>query len=111
MKEANSLFDKLLNDTEIIFNIDFLQNRDKYSHLANKIIYSGKIDEYFNYTDTQLEYRTVRWDYAVKETNNYQGTPVINYPDLNITYIRAIEYKHFEPYNKEVQENNKIIIG
>ena len=107
----NALFDKLLNDTEIIFNTDFLQNRDKYSHLADKIIYTGKIDEYFNYTNTPLEYRTVRWDYVVKETNNYQGTPVIHYPDLDIPYIRSIEYKHFEPYNKEVQENNKTIIG
>jgi UDP-galactopyranose mutase len=107
----NALFDKLLNDTEIHFNVDYLKNKEKYKNIADKIIYTGKIDEYFNYAIIPLDYRTGRWDIKIKDTDNYQGTSVIHYPDLDVPYIRTIEYKHFEPHNKEVQEKKKTIIG
>ena len=107
----NALFDKLLNDTEIHFNIDYLQNKEKYDKIADKVLYTGKIDEYYNYMYTPLEYRTVKWDNEVKDTDNFQGTSVIHYPDLDIPYIRTIEYKHLEPYNKEIQQKKKTVVG
>ena len=107
----NALFDKLLNDTEIHFNVDYLKNKDKYKNIADKVIFTGKIDEYFNYSIIPLDYRTLKWEYEIKNTDNYQGTSVIHYPDLDVPYIRSIEYKHLEPHNKEVQEMKKTVIG
>ena len=107
----NTLIDKLLNDTEVILNVDFLKNKDNYTKLADKIIYTGKIDEFYNYVNTPLEYRTVKWDMKVFNKDNFQGTPVIHYPEKKIPYIRVIEYKHFEPYNKEVQKKNKTVVS
>ena len=107
----NALFDKLLNDTEIHFNVDYIKNKEKYANIADKIIYTGKVDEYYNYTYTPLEYRTVRWENEIKDTDNYQGTSVIHYPDVDIPYLRVIEYKHFEPHNNEVQEKKKTVIS
>ena len=106
----NALFDKLLNDTEIIFNVDYLKEKDKYKKLADKILYTGKIDEYFNYINTPLDYRTVRWETKVLDTDNFQGTPVIHYPDVNVSYLRVIEHKHFDPYNKEIKKKNKTVV-
>ena len=107
----NALFDRLLNDTEIIFNTDFLKNKENFTKLADKVIYTGKIDEFYNYVYTPLEYRTVKWDTKVLDKDNFQGTPVIHYPEKKIPYIRVIEYKHFEPYNKEVQKKNKTVVS
>ena len=107
----NALFDKLLNDTEIHFNVDYIKNKEKYANIADKIIYTGKVDEYYNYTYTPLEYRTVRWENEIKDTDNYQGTSVIHYPDVDIPYLRVIEHKHFEPHNNEVQEKKKTVIS
>ena len=107
----NALIDKLLNDTEVILNVDFLKNKENYTKLADKIIYTGKIDEFYNYVNTPLEYRTVKWDMKVLNKDNFQGTPVIHYPEKKIRYIRVIEYKHFEPYNKEVQKKNKTVVS
>ena len=107
----NALFDKLLNNTEILFNVDFLKYKDNFTNMADKIIYTGKIDEYFNYVNTPLEYRTVKWDHEVVDKANFQGTSVIHYPELKIPYIRTIEYKHFEPHNKKIQEKNKTIVS
>ena len=106
----NALFDKLLNDTEIIFNVDYLKEKDKYKKIADKIIYTGKIDEYFNYVNTPLDYRTVRWETKVFNIDNFQGTPVIHYPDKNVSYLRVIEHKHLDPYNKEIQKKNKTVV-
>ena len=107
----NALIDKLLNDTEVILNVDFLKNKENYTKLADKIIYTGKIDEFYNYVNTPLEYRTVKWDMKVLNKDNFQGTIVIHYPEKKIPYIRVIEYKHFEPYNKEVQKKNKTVVS
>jgi len=107
----NSFIDKLLKDTEIILSTDYNKNKEKYEKLADKIVYTGKIDEYFDYKFGKLEYRTVRWDNEIKETDNYQGNAVINYASKDVPYTRVIEHKHFEPYNKEVQELNKTVIS
>ena len=107
----NSFIDKLLADTEVITNTDYNKNRDKYKNIADKIIYTGKIDEYFDYKFGKLEYRTVRWEDKIFDVANYQGNAVINHPDKDEPFTRVIEHKHFEPYNKEVQEKNKTIVS
>ena len=107
----NSFIDKMLNNTEVVLSTDYNKNRDKYEKLADKIVYTGKIDEYFDYKYGKLEYRTVRWDNVIKDTDNFQGNAVINYASKDVPYTRVIEHKHFEPYNKEVQELKKTVIS
>ena len=107
----NSFIDKMLKDTEVILDTDYNKNKDKYQNIADKIVYTGKIDEFYDYKYGKLEYRTVRWDNEIKDINNYQGNAVINYASKDVPYTRVIEHKHFEPYNKNVQELNKTVIS
>ena len=73
---------------------------------ANTIIYTGMIDEFFDYKYGRLEYRTLEFVELVKNTDNYQGNAVINYPSIKIPYTRSIEHRHF---NKEIQSDKTII--
>ena len=107
----NALIDKLLNDTEVITGVDYLLNREKYENLAEKIIYTGRIDEYYNYTYTPLDYRSYRYEHKILNTSNYQGAAIIKTPDIKKSYLRVIEHKHFEPYNKTLQELKKTVIS
>ena len=107
----NSFIEKMLQGTEVILSTDYNKNKEKYEKLADKIVYTGKIDEYFDYKYGKLEYRTVRWENEIKDTDNYQGNAVINYASKDVPYTRVIEHKHFEPYNKEVQEMKKTVVS
>ena len=107
----NALFDVLLNDTEISLNVDYIPNKERYDAAADQIIFTGRIDEYYNYTYGPLDYRTVRWVDEIKNVANYQGSAVIHYPDLNINYTRVVEHKHLDPYNKDVQKKKKTIVS
>jgi UDP-galactopyranose mutase len=107
----NAMIDKLLEDTEVITGVDYNTNREMYEKIADKIVYTGKIDEYFGYKYGKLQYRTVRWDTEIIEVANYQGTAVINQPDKNVEYTRIIEHKHFEPYNERIHQLNKTVIS
>ena len=107
----NSMIEKLLKNTKIDVGVDYNKNRDKYSNIADKIVYTGKIDEYFGYKFGKLEYRTVRWDTEIKDVANFQGAAVINHPDKNVPYTRVIEHKHFEPHNNKIQEMKKTVIS
>ena len=107
----NAFIDKLLQDTKVMTEIDYNKHRHEYEIIADKIVYTGKIDEYFNYKYGKLEYRTVRWENEIKDTDNYQGNAVINYADKQVPYTRVIEHKHFEPYNKQVQEKKKTVVS
>ena len=107
----NELFRILLNDTEINLSTDYIPNKDRYYKAADKIIFTGKVDEYYNYTYGSLEYRTVRWENEIKNTSNFQGSAVIHYPDLNINYTRVVEHKHFDPYNIRIQQKPKTVVS
>ena len=107
----NAFIDKLLKDTKVLTKIDYNKHRNEYANIADKIVYTGKIDEYFDYKYGKLEYRTVRWDNEVMDVDNYQGNAVINYADQEVPYTRVIEHKHFEPYNKELQEKKKTVVS
>lgn len=107
----NKLIDRLLEGVEAIVGVDFFNDREKWESMADEIVFTGKIDEYFNYSCGKLEYRTVRFDTEVIDTSNYQGNAVINYTSKEIPYTRIIEHKHFEMFGNEVYEIPKTVIS
>lgn len=91
-----ALIEKMLNGAEVRLDVDYLKNRDEYNALADKIVFTGMIDEYFDYCYGQLEYRSLRFETEVLDTPNFQGNAVVNYTEYEIPYTRIIEHKHFE---------------
>lgn len=92
----NRIIKKLLADCEVELNVDFIKQRDKYKNIANKIIFTGAIDNYFDYKFGQLEYRGLRFETERLEQDNYQGIAVMNFTAREVPYTRVIEHKHFE---------------
>lgn len=107
----NKLIDGLLDGVETRVNTDFFDDRDKWKGVADKIVYTGKIDEYFNYALGKLEYRTVRFETELLNTANYLGNAVVNYTDAEVPYTRIIEHKHFEMFGTDVDKNPKTVIS
>lgn len=93
------LVEKMLQDVEVRLGVDYLKNKQQYESMAKNIIYTGPIDEYFNYCFGKLEYRSLRFETEVLGMDNYQGNAVINYTERNIPFTRIIEHKHFDPVN------------
>lgn len=91
-----AVIEKLLEGIEVRTGVDFLKERAEYETLAEMIIYTGMIDEYYGCRLGALEYRSVRFETEVLECGNYQGNAVVNYTDREIPYTRIIEHKHFE---------------
>lgn len=93
----NVIIDKMLKDCDIELGVDYLQNKEKYNSIADKVLYTGMIDEYFNYSLGNLEYRSLRFENEIlPEVDDYQGNAVFNYTDRETPYTRIIEHKHFE---------------
>ena len=92
----NKLIDALFEGADIKTGVDFLAEKEKWMSMADKVVYTGAIDEYFEYCFGKLEYRTVRFETEVLDTDNYQGVAVVNYTDRETPYTRVIEHKHFE---------------
>ncbi len=92
----NVIIDKLLDGIDVELGVDFLSDRNKYEALADKIIFTGPIDEYYDYCFGPLEYRSVRFETEELDMENYQGNAVVNYTDAETPYTRIIEHKHFE---------------
>lgn len=90
------LIEKMLDGIEVRLNVDYLKQRNEYNALADKVIYTGPIDAYFDYKLGTLEYRSVRFENEVLDIENYQGNAVVNYTDPETPYTRIIEHKHFE---------------
>lgn len=107
----NKLIDGLLEGIETKTNVDFFENRSYWESLADKIVFTGKIDEYYDYRFGKLEYRTVRFEEEVHDTANYQGNAVVNYTERGVPYTRIIEHKHFEMFGTEVYEYPKTVIS
>lgn len=91
-----AIFEKLLSGCDVILNTDYIAHRKEYERVADKIIFTGTIDSYFNYCFGPLEYRSLRFETEVLDTDNYQGVAVVNYTDCETPYTRIIEHKHFE---------------
>lgn len=107
----NKLIEGLLDGIETKIEVDFFANRSYWEGLANKIVFTGKIDEYYNYRFGKLEYRTVRLEEEIQDMPNYQGNAVVNYTDREIPYTRIIEHKHFEMFGQDVYSCPKTIIS
>lgn len=92
----NKLIDGLLRNIEVQTNTNFFDNRSFFESLASKIVFTGRIDEYYNFQFGVLDYRSLRFEEEILEINNYQGCAAVNYTDSNIPYTRIIEHKFFE---------------
>ena len=90
------IVEKLLEGVEVRLNTDYLEHRQELNDLAEKVVYTGPIDAYFDYSQGVLEYRSVRFETELLEMENYQGNAVVNYTDAETPYTRIIEHKHFE---------------
>ena len=95
-----AIVEKMLEGTEVRTGIDFFEFRKENPEIAEKIIFTGMIDEYYDYKLGVLEYRSVRFEQERYEMENYQGNAVVNYTDREVPYTRIIEHKHFE-YGKQ----------
>ena len=100
------LIEKMLEGIDIKLNSNYFDDRDKYNKMANKIIYTGPIDEFFDYSLGALEWRSLKFDTKVFDLVNYQGNAVINYTSSDVKYTRVIEHKHFD-YNSD---SNKTVV-
>lgn len=107
----NKLIDKLLEGCEVRLGVDYFVNRNELDGLADKMVYTGEIDRYFDYRLGHLEWRTVRFETETMNVSNYQGNAVINYTEREVPYTRIIEHKHFECFGADVDKNPKTVIS
>ena len=107
----NKFIEGLLAGIETKVDTDFFANRKEFELMADKIVFTGKIDEFYNYQYGKLEYRTVRFENETLNTPNYQGLAQINYTDADIPYTRIIEHKHFESFADDVYKNPQTVIS
>ena len=134
----NKLIDGMLEGVDVITNIDFFDCQRNYDETlgvynvqcsarpkdacyqrdarmfnvqCSKILYTGKLDEYYNYRFGKLEYRTVRFEEEILDMPNYQGNAVMNFTDAEVPYTRIIEHKHFEMFGDDVYKCPKTVIS
>ena len=92
----NKIIEKMLENVEVRLNTDFFKNREELENIADKIVFTGMIDEFYDYKFGTLEYRSLRFEHEVLEEENHQGNAVVNYTEYEVPYTRIIEHKHFE---------------
>ena len=92
----NRITEKLLEGVEVKLSTDFFANRDYFMGLADRIVYTGPLDEYYDFRFGELEYRSLRFEHKELPVANYQGNAVVNYTEADVPYTRIIEHKHFE---------------
>ena len=107
----NKLIEGLLDGIEVKTRTDFFDNRTYWENIAEKIVFTGKIDEFYDYRFGKLEYRTVRFEEEIHNCCNYQGNAVVNYTDKEIPYTRIIEHKHFEMFGSEIDNCPRTVIS
>lgn len=108
----NKLIDGLLEGSDVLTDVDFFKSEYKDWHnFADKLVFTGAIDEFYGYRFGKLEYRTVRFEKEIKDTPNYQGNAVINYTESSVPYTRVIEHKHFEMFGEEIDKISKTVIS
>ena len=107
----NKLIDRMLEGADVRTGIDFFDDRELWEAKAEKVVFTGKIDEYFGYRYGMLEYRTVSFKQETLDMANYQGNAVVNYTDKEVPYTRVIEHKHFEMFGQEVYDNPKTVVS
>ena len=92
----NVIIDKLFEGCDIETGVDYLENKERYDGLGETVVYTGTIDAYFGYRYGKLEYRSLRFDHQLLDTEDFQGNAVVNYTEREVPYTRIIEHKHFE---------------
>ena len=92
----NVIFDKLLEGIDVELNVDFFDKKGELLQKADKIVFTGMIDQYFDYQYGVLEYRSLRFEHETLDEENHQGNAVVNYNEREVPYTRIIEHKHFE---------------
>jgi len=107
----NKLIDGLLDGVKVKLNTDFFDNRQHWEQIADKVLYTGKLDEYFDYRLGKLEYRTVRFEEEILDMPNFQGNAVMNFTDAEVPYTRIIEHKHFEMFGDDIYKCPKTVIS
>lgn len=121
----NKLIETMLDGIDTINNLNFFDcehtydvsseiyivRNSEFCYQCKQLVFTGKIDEYFNYQFGKLDYRTVRFEQETLNMTNYQGNAVVNYTDSIIPYTRIIEHKHFESFGQEVYDNPKTVIS
>lgn len=100
------LVEKMLEGIEVRLNTNYFDNRKEWNEIAEKVIYTGMLDEYFEYKLGRLEYRSLKFDTKIIEKENYQGNAVVNYTGKEVAYTRVIEHKHFDT----TQSSKKTVI-
>ena len=90
------IIEKMLEGIEVRLNCDYFDNKEELYNIADKIVFTGPIDQYYDYKYGELEYRSVRFENEVLDVGNYQGNAVVNYTEYEVPYTRIIEHKHFE---------------
>ncbi|MCR4591409.1 MAG: UDP-galactopyranose mutase [Lachnospiraceae bacterium] len=101
------MMEKLFKDADVRLDTDFFADRENLTKEAYKIIFTGLIDEFFDYCYGPLEYRSLRFETEVVDTDNYQGSAVVNYTEYEIPYTRIIEHKHFEEFGSAEKKSEK----
>lgn len=104
------IVEKMLEGIEVKLNEDFFEKKEEYLSLAKKVVFTGMIDEFYDYCFGQLEYRSLRFETEVLDCENYQGNAVVNYTEQEIPYTRIIEHKHFEFMCQDGTNNPKTVI-
>ena len=92
----NVIIENMLGDVEVELGVDFFANREELESSAEKVVFTGMIDQYFDYKHGELEYRSLRFEHEILDEENHQGNAVVNYTEREIPYTRIIEHKHFE---------------
>lgn len=106
----NILIDGLLKGADTMTGVDFFEDREHWMSIADKVVFSGKIDEFYNYRFGKLEYRTVRFETEVLDTPNHQGVALVNYTEREVPYTRSIEHKHFEMFGADIENCPKTVV-
>ncbi len=107
----NKLIEAMLDGVECRTGVDFFADREALTALADKVVFTGKIDEYYGYRYGKLQYRTVQFEEEEIDCANYQGNAVVNYTERNVPYTRVIEHKHFEMFGDAVNDVPVTIIS
>lgn len=107
----NKLIDGLLAGTDVRLSCNYFDDRGELDCLAEKIIYTGPLDEFYDYRFGRLQYRTVSFETEILDNPNIQGNAVVNYTDKDVPYTRIIEHKHFELFGQEVYDVPKTVIS
>lgn len=106
----NRLTDGLLKGSDVVTGADFFDDRAKWESMADRTVFTGRIDEYFDFRYGPLQYRSLRFETEVLDTPNCQGSAIVNYTEREVPYTRIIEHKHFECSGAKAYDNPKTVV-